>query len=117
MKDGQSAGGTEAWGCVLGSVGPTLGSEIQKTRSAMIVSNNSCNAFGARVVVLPLASNVDSLFPGEALVTVKGKPSRALGGQIRSLDKFRLRSKIETLGQDELAAVEEAVRITLGLWP
>jgi mRNA interferase MazF len=83
----------------------------------VIISNNSCNAFGARVVVLPLTSNVDSLFPGEALVTVKGKPSRALGDQIRSLDKSRLRSKIETLSQDELAAVEEAVRITLGLWP
>jgi mRNA interferase MazF len=96
---------------------PTLGSEIQKTRPDVIVSNNSCNAFGARVVVLPLTSNVDSLFPGEALVTVKGKPSRALGDQIRSLDKTRLRSKIETLSQDELAAVEEAVRITLGLWP
>ena len=96
---------------------PTLGSEIQKTRSAVIVSNNSCNAFGARVVVLPLTSNVDSLFPGEALVTVKGKPSRALGDQIRSLDKSRLRSRIETLSQDELVAVEEAVRITLGLWP
>lgn len=82
----------------------------------MIVSNNSCNAFGARVVVLPLTSNVDSLYPGEALVTVKGKPSRALGDQIRLLDKSRLRSKIETLSQDELAAVEEAVRITLGLW-
>ena len=96
---------------------PTLGSEIQKTRPAVIVSNNSCNVFGARVVVLPLTSNVDSLYPGEALVTVKGKPSRALGDQIRSLDKSRLRSKIETLSQDELAAVEEAVRITLGLWP
>ena len=96
---------------------PTLGSEIQNTRPAVIVSNNSCNAFGARVVVLPLTSNVDSLYPGEALVTVKGKPSRALGDQIRSLDKSRLRSKIETLSQDELAAVEEAVRITLGLWP
>ena len=95
----------------------TLGSEIQKTRPAVIVSNNSCNAFGARVVVLPLTSNVESLFPGEALVTVKGKPSRALGDQIRSLDKSRLRSKIETLRQDELAAVEEAVRVTLGLWP
>jgi mRNA interferase MazF len=83
----------------------------------VIVSNNSCNAFGSRVVVLPLTSNVDSLYPGEALVTVKGKPSRALGDQIRSLDKTRLRSKIETLSQDELAAVEEAVRITLGLWP
>ena len=96
---------------------PTLGSEIQKTRPAVIVSNNSCNTFGARVVVLPLTSNVDSLYPGEALVTVKGKPSRALGDQIRSLDKSRLRSKIEALSQDELAAVEEAVRITLGLWP
>ena len=96
---------------------PTLGSEIQNTRPAVIVSNNSCNAFGARVVVLPLTSNVDSLYPGEALVTVKGKPSRALGDQIRSLDKTRLRSKIETLSQDEFAAVEEAVRITLGLWP
>ena len=96
---------------------PTLGSEIQTARPAVIVSNNSCNAFGARVVVLPLTSNVDSLYPGEALVTVKGKPSRALGDQIRSLDKSRLRSRVETLSQDELAAVEEAVRITLGLWP
>lgn len=96
---------------------PTLGSEIQKTGPAVILSNNSCNAFGARVVVLPLTSNVDSLYPGEALVTVKGKPSRALGDQARSLDKSRLRSRIETLSQHELAAVEEAVRITLCLWP
>jgi mRNA interferase MazF len=68
-------------------------------------------------VVLPLTSHIDSLYPGEALVTVKGKRSRALGDQIRSLDKSRLRSRIERLSQDELAAVDEAVRITLGLWP
>src|SRR3954447_8435675 len=86
---------------------PTLGSEIQKTRPAVIVSNNSCNAFGARVAVLPLTSNIDSLYPGEARITVKGKPARALGDQIRSLDKSRLRSKIEGLSQEELAAVEE----------
>lgn len=95
---------------------PSLGSEIKKTRPAVIVSNNSCNAYGSRVVVLPLTTNVDSLYPGEALITVRGKASRALGDQIRSLDKSRLRSRIETLSQDELAAVDEAVRITLGLW-
>ena len=97
------------------SLDPTLGSEIQKTRPAVIISNNSCNAFGSRVVVLPLTSNVDYLYPGEALVTVKGRAARALGDQIRSLDKSRLLSKIETLNQDEMAAVEDAVRITLGL--
>jgi mRNA-degrading endonuclease toxin of MazEF toxin-antitoxin module len=83
----------------------------------MIVSNNSCNAFGARIVVPPLASNVDSLVPGKALVTENGKPARALGDQIRSLDNSRLRPKIERLSQDELAGVEEAVRITLALRP
>lgn len=96
---------------------PALGSEIHKTRPAVIVSNNSCNAFGSRVVVLPLTSNVDSVYPGEVLVTVKGKPSRALGDQIRSLDKSRLRSRIDTLSQDESAAVDEAIRITLALRP
>lgn len=68
-------------------------------------------------MVLPLTSNVDSLYPGEALVTVKGKRSRALGDQIRSIDKSRLRSRIEVLNQEELASVDEAVRVTLALWP
>jgi mRNA interferase MazF len=94
---------------------PVLGSEIRKTRPAVVVSNNSCNAFGSRVVVLPLTTNVESLYPGEALVTVKGKAARALGDQIRSLDKSRLRSKVDTLSKDEVEAVEEALRITLGL--
>lgn len=96
---------------------PTLGSEIKKPRPAVIVSNNSCNTYGSRVVVLPLTSNVDSLYPGEALITVKGTPSRVLGDQIRSLDKSRLGSRIDTVSQDELTAVEGAVRITLGLGP
>jgi len=96
---------------------PTVGSEIKKTRPAVIISNNSCNAFGARVVVLPLTSNVDSLYPGEAMVAIDGKPARVLGDQIRSLDKSRLRARIDTLSHDELAAVEEAIRITLSLRP
>jgi len=96
---------------------PTIGSEIKKTRPAVIVSNNSCNTFGSRVVVLPLTSNVDSVYPGEAMVVVNGKPARVLGDQIRSLDKSRLRSRIDTLSHEELAAVDEAIRITLTLQP
>jgi len=94
---------------------PTVGSAIKKTRPAVIISNNSCNTFGSRVVVLPLTSNIDSLYPGEAMVVVNGKPARVLGDQIRSLDKSRLQSRIDTLSQDELTAVDEAIRITLAL--
>src|SRR3954470_13044000 len=92
---------------------PALGTEIKKPRPAVIVSNNSCNSFGSRVVVLPLTSNVESLYPGEAAITVNGKPARAIGDQIRSLDKSRLRARIETLNSDQLKAVDDAIRITL----
>ena len=66
---------------------PGVGSEIRKTRPAVIVSNHSCNHYGMRVVVLPITSNVASLYPGEAMLEVNGKPGRALGDQIRSIDK------------------------------
>jgi mRNA interferase MazF len=94
---------------------PTRGSEIRKTRPAVIVSNDSCNTYGARVVVLPVTSNVSSVYPGEALIEIQGRSARALGDQIRSIDKSRLRSRLGRLSQDELETVDDALRITLGL--
>ena len=94
---------------------PVVGTEIRKTRPAVVVSNDSCNRFGARVVVLPITSNVDSLYPGEAMIDVKGRPGRALGDQIRSIDKRRLKARVSTLTADEMARVDEALAITLAL--
>lgn len=94
---------------------PVVGTEIRKTRPAVVVSNDSCNRYGARVVVLPVTSNVDSLYPGEAMVEVKGKRGRALGDQIRSIDKSRLKARVARLTADEMSRVDEALAITLGL--
>jgi len=94
---------------------PVIGTEIRKTRPAVIVSNDSCNRYGTRVVVLPITSNVDSLFPGEALVTVKGKQGRAVGDQIRSIDKSRLKARVGTVTPAEMVRLEEALAVTLGL--
>lgn len=94
---------------------PTIGSEIKKTRPAIIISNDSCNAHGARVVVMPVTSNVATLYPGEARVMVKNRPSRALGDQLRSIDKARLGKRIARLDRSDLQAVDEALRITLEL--
>jgi mRNA interferase MazF len=92
-----------------------IGTEIRKTRPAVIVSNDSCNRYGTRVVVLPITSNVSSSFPGEALITVKGKPGRALGDQIRSIDKSRLQARVGTLSPADMTRINEAVVITLAL--
>jgi mRNA interferase MazF len=99
------------------SLDPARGTEIRKTRPAVVVSNDSCNRYGSRVVVLPVTSNVESLYPGEARISVRGKPGRALGDQVRSIDRSRLRTRIGTLSRDELLAVDEALRITLDLRP
>lgn len=93
---------------------PALGTKIRKT-PAVVISNDSCNRYGARVVVLPVTSNVESLYPGEARIEVRGTPARVLGDQIRSIDRTRLRSKIGRLTKQELLSVENAVQITLDL--
>jgi mRNA interferase MazF len=96
---------------------PARGTEIRKTRPAVVISNNSCNRYGSRVVVLPITSNVESLYPGEAQIELRGAPARVLGDQIRSIDKLRLRSRIGTLSREELLEVEKAILITLDLQP
>jgi mRNA interferase MazF len=94
---------------------PTVGTEIRKARPAVIVSNDSCNAHGTRVVVVPITSNVASLFPGEAKVRIAGRDGRVLGDQLRSIDKARLGRRLGKLARADLHAVEDALRITLGL--
>ncbi len=94
---------------------PTLGTELKKTRPAVVVSNDACNRYGARIVVVPITSNVTSLYPGEAKVIVAKREARVLGDQLRSIDKGRLGRRIGSLSKDDLAVVEEALKITLGL--
>jgi mRNA interferase MazF len=94
---------------------PALGSEIRKTRPAVVVSNDACNRYGARVVVVPVTSNVETLYPGEALVEIRGRKGRVLGDQIRSIDRARLRGRVQRLTGDEMDRVDEALRVTLAL--
>jgi len=100
---------------LVGGARSGSGTEIKKTRPAVVVSNDSCNTHGSRVVVVPVTSNVDSIYPGEARIRVGGSPARALGDQIRSIDKRRIVSRVCVLTDAELDAVDEALKITLEL--
>ena len=94
---------------------PAVGSEIRKTRPAVIVSNDSANLHLARVVVVPLTSNAGRLYPGEALVTIAGQSSKAMADQIMAADKARLKTRIGTLSRPDLRALEDAIKLHLGL--
>jgi mRNA interferase MazF len=78
---------------------PTVGTEIRKTRPALIVSPDDMNANLPRVIIAPLTSK------GQALgcrpeVTFSDRPARILLDQIRSVDKQRL---LEKMGEIDLA--------------
>lgn len=94
---------------------PAIGSEIRKTRPGVIVSNNSANRNLARVIVVPLTSNTDRVYPGEARVSVAGQSSKAMADQIMTADKARLKSRIAALSKADMNAVELAVRVQLAL--
>jgi mRNA-degrading endonuclease toxin of MazEF toxin-antitoxin module len=49
------------------------------------------------------------------MVEVKGKPARALGDQLRSIEKRRLKARVSALTAEEMARVDEALAISLGL--
>jgi len=68
---------------------PTVGSEIRKTRPALIISPDDMNSILPRVIIAPLTSSGQSL-GCRPEVRFKRRKARILLDQLRSVDKKRL---------------------------
>ncbi|MGA2982217.1 MAG: type II toxin-antitoxin system PemK/MazF family toxin [Terriglobia bacterium] len=97
------------------SFDPAVGGEIRKTRPALIISNNAANAVLNRVVVVPLSSQTNKLYPGEAKVQVNGRESKAMADQITTASIERIRNRVGVISPHDLKAVEDAILVQLGI--
>ena len=98
---------------------PTVGAEIRKTRPGLVVSNDTNNLHAQTVTVLPLTSRVERVYPFEVLLRPgtfgNREASKAKANQIRTVDIQRLGKVIGTVPDEIMEAVDEAIRLHLGL--
>ena len=87
----------------LVNLDPTIGSEIRKTRPAVIVSPDELNEHLRTVIVVPLTTGKS--YPFRVATRVAGKPGTAAVDQLRTLDKARLVKKLGTMKRPTLQKI------------
>jgi mRNA-degrading endonuclease toxin of MazEF toxin-antitoxin module len=70
-----------------------------------------------RVQDAPLSSQVDRLYPSEAIVTLNGKTRKAMADQLTTVSKLRLSHREGHLSAADLAQIERVVKLQLDLKP
>lgn len=94
---------------------PTRGSEIRKTRPAVVLTADALNRARRTVVVVPLSTGPTPRPPIVVATASAGAGSVAVCDQVWAVDKSRLTRRVGQLATADLRAVEDGVRIVLGL--
>jgi len=99
---------------------PTVGSEIQRTRPALIIQNDIANRHSPITIVAAITSQFEEpLYPTEVLITPPEggltTTSVALLNQIRSIDRRRLVRRLGRVTEATMERVNRAMQLSLGL--
>jgi mRNA interferase MazF len=103
---------------------PVHGSEANKRRPAVIVSNDGANATAERlgrgvVTVVPVTSNVERIYPFQTLLSAEAtglrRDSKAQAEQVRSVSVERLGPVLGRVPGVVMAELDGALRLHLHL--
>lgn len=103
---------------------PVRGSEVNKRRPAVIVSNDGANSTAQRlgrgvITVVPVTSNVANVYPFQVLLpsalTGLRVDSKAQAEQVRSVAVERVGDRVGQLPAETADALDEALRLHLAL--
>ncbi len=97
------------------SFDPSIGTEIKKTRPALIISNDISNRFSKRVQVIPATSKINKLYPSECYIKIKNKTVKLMADQIMTVFKERLSNKIGEITDKEIEELERVLALQLGM--
>ena len=67
--------------------------------------------------VLPLTSNVERVFPSEAVIILNGIPNKAMADHITTVSKTRLGNRLGQVSKADMQKIEQALKVQLDLKP
>lgn len=88
----------------LVNLDPTIGSEIQKTRPALVISPNEMNHRISTVIIAPMTT-AGRLYPTRIPCHFQNKEAKIVLDQIRTVDKSRLTKHLGRIDDQTQAAV------------
>jgi mRNA interferase MazF len=108
----------------LVDLAPARGTEADKRRPAVIVSNDGANDTARRlgrgvITVVPVTSNVSKVYPFQVLLladsTGLDRDSKAQAEQVRSIATERVGARLGIVPADIMTAIDAALRLHLAL--
>ena len=108
----------------LVALDPVRGAEANKTRPAVIVSNDGANTTADRlrrgvITVVPVTSNVERIHPFQVLLPAddSGLPhdSKAQAEQVRAIAVERIGRRVGTIPASLMTEIDAALRLHLDL--
>ena len=99
---------------------PAIGSEIRKTRPAVIIQNDTGNRWSPVTIVAAITSRAErDQYPTEIAVAAPegglDRDSLILLNQIKTVDRSRLTHRLGRLHSTTQLRIDDALRISLGL--
>jgi len=100
---------------------PVIGSEISKSRPALVLQNDVANCYSPVTIVAAISSYPGGrIYPTEVLINPPegglSETSTVLLNQIRTIDKRRIVKKIGVLNSKTIEEVDRAIAISLGIF-
>lgn len=96
---------------VLVILDPTIGSEMKKTRPAVIISPNEMNKYLNTVVIAPMTSSSKS-YPTRIEIHHNKTKGWVVLDQIRTLNRQRISKKLGSLNPKEIEKIKSILKET-----
>ena len=103
---------------------PAHGAEANKTRPAIVVSNDGANVAASRngagvITVVPVTSNVSRVYPFQVVLSTNegglNRESKAQAEQLRAVDVRRFGRRLGAIHPATLRKIDDALRLHLAL--